>query len=440
MQQIKNKEDILDNISAQWIEAKGKFSAESLPHREQAFETFQRQGFPSNKNEEYKYTPITKALEKEFSFKEINQSASIPTLEEVKEHFVPGLEGNILVFVNGRYSKDYSAIKSSSDLLEVHSLKQAYQEAFHELTPGNKPAASIDQDPFKQLNNAFAEEGVFVKIPDGKVLDQPLVIYFISDTRNGKSIQQVQNFIVIGKNSQADIIEYHKGTGDNASFVNTSTEIFVHENAVGSYCKVENEGEKSIHADNTTVHQDAKSVFTALSVNVEGGMIRNNLNITLNDEYCEANMFGLYLLRKRQHVDNHTTVDHKKPNCLSNELYKGIMDDNATGVFNGKIYVRPDAQKTNAFQSNKNILLSDDATINTKPQLEIWADDVKCSHGATTGQLDEEQLFYLRARGLGKETAKAMLLYAFAIDVLDKVKQPALKEYLDNIISSRLQK
>ena len=169
-------------------------------------------------------------------------------------------------------------------------------------------------------------------------------------------------------------------------------------------------------------------------------MVRNNLNIVLDAEGCETHLYGLYLVKGTDHIDNHTVVDHKKPNSYSNEMYKGIMDEKSTGVFNGKIYVRPDAQKTNAYQSNNNILLSDEASINTKPQLEIWADDVKCSHGATTGQLDEEQLFYLRARGLDKTTARAMLLYAFAMDVIENIRIPALREYMEKIIADRLHK
>lgn len=431
MQDIQDKQGMIGTVSDQWelLKSKSNGTEQISPKRNAAFESFIQAGFPGTKNEAYKYTAVTKALEKAFSKNIIQQNPAFTS--SVKDHLIEGLEGNIVVFLNGSYSEAHSTIVSPSDQLIIHDFNSIYDHVTEQ---------NDRKDPFELLNTAVATTGVAIEIPRGKVLEKPLIIYNITDTKEQTVSQYVKNRIIVGENSQANLVEIFSGEGTLPNFSNTSTEIIVKANAVVDFYKIENEGHNAIHVDNTFVTQAKSSVFTTVVITLNGGLIRNNLTISIDDEHCEGNMYGLYLLHDKQHVDNQTVVDHRKPNCVSNELYKGILDGNATGVFNGKIYVRPDAQKTNAFQSNKNILLSDDATINTKPQLEIWADDVKCSHGATTGQLDEEQLFYLRARGLGKETAKAMLLYAFAIDVLDKIKIPALKDYLDTIISGRFQK
>jgi Fe-S cluster assembly protein SufD len=226
--------------------------------------------------------------------------------------------------------------------------------------------------------------------------------------------------------------------GNQPSFTNIVTEIVVQENATVTYTKVQNESDQAYIIGTTQVYQARDSKFSATTVSLSAALIRNNLNIVLDAENCEANLFGLYMLNGSQHVDNHTLVDHAKPRSYSNELYKGIMDGKSTGVFNGKIYVRQDAQKTNAFQSNKNILLSKDASMNTKPQLEIFADDVKCSHGATTGQLDEDMLFYLRSRGIGTNEAKALLMYAFATDIINQIPLEAVRLYVERAIANRL--
>jgi Fe-S cluster assembly protein SufD len=290
------------------------------------------------------------------------------------------------------------------------------------------------------LNTAYSEQGTFIYVADHQVVEKPVLLYFFSDTTESKVIAHPRNLFLIGKNSQATFVEYFHTIGEQASYNNAVTEIVLEDHAVAAYYKIETESENALHTGTTQVNQSASSLFSATTIALSGGVIRNNLNIALDAEGCEAHMFGLTLLKNQDHVDNHTVADHRKPNSFSNELYKNILDDRSTGVFNGKIFVRPNAQKTNAFQSNMNVLLTDNAVINTKPQLEIWADDVKCSHGATTGQIDQEQMFYLRSRGLSEETARAMLLYAFAIDVLENIKIPALREQLDQMISDRLHK
>jgi Fe-S cluster assembly protein SufD len=247
--------------------------------------------------------------------------------------------------------------------------------------------------------------------------------------------------ISIGRNSSATIIEKQDSSGtEYPGFSNVVIEGFVQENAELNLYTLQADHGKRYHFGQTILWQNRNSRVNCFTLTMDGKFIRNNLQVILDGEGCETHMLGLYLVKGDTLVDNHTVVDHKKPNSFSNELYKGVIDNSAKGVFNGKIFVRPHAQKTNAFQSNRNILLSDTATVNTKPQLEIWADDVKCSHGCTTGQLDEEALFYLRTRGIYYETARAMMLYAFAGEVIDAVKDENLKIYLDSMISERLHK
>lgn len=281
--------------------------------------------------------------------------------------------------------------------------------------------------------------GAFIEVADKVVVDKPIVLYFVGDSSAAKLSYQIRNLVVAGKFAEATVIEKFDTIGDNESFTNVVNEFSVDRNANVRYFKIENDSDQAYHVSNTHASQEGSSTFTANTIALNGAMVRNNLNIRLDGEGCESHMNGLYVLKGKTHVDNHTVVDHVKPNSYSNELYKGIMDDKSRGVFNGKIFVRQDAQKTNAFQSNKNVLLSDNATINTKPQLEIWADDVKCSHGCTTGQLDQDALFYLQARGIQKDKARAILLKAFASDVLENIDNEAIKDYLEAIITERLE-
>ncbi|MDN5201414.1 Fe-S cluster assembly protein SufD [Fulvivirgaceae bacterium BMA10] len=433
------KQNILNNFKSFEAELNGQSRSEVHQLRRKALDSFESVGFPGVKNEEYKYTPITKSLGKEFDFNNISKSGTIES-KKVNDFLIKDLDAYNIVIINGQFSKEYSNVSSVDPKLSIQSLAEAFAEQQALLSTHFAKYANSESDTFTALNTAFSKEGVFINVDSNYIVDKPIAIYFISDADREKVIAQPRNLILVGKNSEVEIIESFYTIGAETSFTNVVSEIVVGENAHVHYAKIGLENDKAHHIGNTQVYQAANSVFNATTATLEGGMVRNNMNIVLDAEGCEANMYGLYLLNGKQHVDNHTMVDHRKPNSFSNELYKGIMNEKSTGVFNGKIFVRQDAQKTNAFQSNKNILLSDDATINTKPQLEIWADDVKCSHGATTGQLDEEQLFYLRARGLSKESARAMLLYAFAHEAIEKVKSDAVRDYLDKLIKERLNK
>ena len=393
-------------------------------------------GLPNNKSEEYKYTNIAKLFSREFEYNPVSYSEETLN-EEIKPLIKLHGESNKMVFINGHFSPEHSTLLEE-EKIKILDLETAYRKFPAEIEKHFNSVIPETNDGFSALNTSFAKNGVFIKIEKGTIVEKPVILYFIKDTTRGKVVTMPRNLFIIGENSQVKITEFFHTFGNNQSFTNTMTEMKVAENAIVEHYKIEPDRASAYHVGHTHVNQAEKSVFNSVTITLGGTMIRNNLSISMDGEYCECNMYGLSLLKGKQHVDNNTTVDHIKPNSYSNELYKNILDDESTGVFNGKIFVRQYAQKTNAFQSNRNILLSDDASINTKPQLEIWADDVKCSHGATTGQLDKEQLFYLRARGLSKASARAILLYAFAHDVLDNIKIDSIRESLDKVISDRL--
>jgi Fe-S cluster assembly protein SufD len=288
------------------------------------------------------------------------------------------------------------------------------------------------------LNTAFAAEGVFIHVKKGNIVEHPVYIYNINDARTTNILSQPRTLIYISENAQVIIAETYATFGASESFTNQVMEIVVEKDAMVEYYKIQNDASHTNQVTTTHIRQTGKSLVNTVTVSLDGGIVRNNLNIAMEAEHSESHFYGLYFLKGNSHVDNHTVVDNVKPHCESNELYKGIIDDNGTAIFNGKIFVQRDAQKTNAFQSNKNILLSENASVNTKPQLEIFADDVKCSHGCTVGQLDEEGLFYLRSRGISERAAKSLLVHAFAIDILEHIKPEPIREYVDRLISERL--
>ena len=399
--------------------------------KDRAVSLLEEHGLPSNKAEEYKYTPITRKLESSIS----NFAEAAPanlSRERVLEEHIPGMDADVIVFNNGRFAPELSTW--DMDDFRIAPLSQVAEEAE---AKGFGNIAKLEKDPFNVLNTAMFQDGVFIDIADGTMLSKPLVLLSFNQANIGQTIFP-RVFINVGKNAEVTLIEKIISLDDQPYFLNDVTEITVAENSHLYYYKMQNQSRQAIEVSNfeTDIHRDG--TYSSAVITLQGGMIRNNLNLNLLDSNCEGNMYGLYLLNGKTHVDNHTAVDHIKPHSLSNELYKGILADQSRGVFNGKIFVRQEAQKTNAFQQNSNILLSDDATINTKPQLEIWADDVKCSHGCTAGQLDEEALFYLRARGIGKERAKGLLLYAFAGEVLEHIKNDQFREYCIQEVAQRL--
>ena len=408
--------------------------------RKHALASFYRLGFPNKKNEEYKYTDIDAIIKKNFS-KAI--TTAISTASSITEAEIESLliDNNsiIAVIVNGVFSEKLSKINKLPKGFFIGSLAEACVSKKEIIEKHFATSTDEQADGLVALNTALASDGVFIHISKGIKVEIPIhIITIISSVEN--IFVQPRNLIVIEEQAEVKIMESFESIDLNAkSFTNSVTEIFVGENAKLESYKIQKESSDAYQINTTQVHQKKNSLFNTHTITLDGALVRNNLNVVLDDQNCEAHLFGLYLLKGNQQVDNHTLVDHRKPNCFSNELYKGIMEDKSKGGFNGKIFVRQDAQKTNAFQSNKNILMSDEASINTKPQLEIYANDVKCSHGTSTGKLDEEALFYLRSRGIGEQRAKKLLMYAFAQDIINSIKIEELKDFVKKRVEKRLE-
>lgn len=394
-------------------------------------------GLPSSKSEEYKHTPITRLLDKNFDLGNIKETPG--TIASLDAFSIQNLDVYTVVFVNGIFDESLSTLKTVNGLTWSTMQEAATTNAdLLDKHVGTYADASVDA--LTAWNAAAWSEGLFLAIDNKVTIGKPILVHHIIDASSEQVIDISRNLILVGTNSDVTIIHKFDSQGSNNHFSNIVTEIVVAENAGVNFYQLQNDSGKQYQFNQTTVHQTNASRANAYTFTLSGELIRNNLQLLLNGEGCESHMYGLYLLNNKTIADNHTVADHQKPNSFSNELYKGILDGNSKGIFNGKIYVRPQAQKTNAFQTNRNIILSEGASINTKPQLEIWADDVKCSHGCTTGQLDEEALFYLQSRGIEKDMAQGMLLTAFAGEVTDNIKIPALKEYCEAQISARLHK
>lgn len=398
---------------------------------------FELLGFPTRKQEDWRFTNINPIISNEYNL--VEDKELYLSNEDVQKFLIPDLKANILVFINGKYSKQNSKIISGNDKVFIGTLKETEKSKKELFEKYFAKAADYKTDGFTALNTAYTDNGVFIHITRKNELSEPILILNITDSSKSEIMYNPRVLLVAEESSKLSLIEIYESNGVNFNFSNAVTEIYAGNNSEVNYYKIQNEGDKSYHVGTTQVQQERDSRFNSLTVSWGGSVIRNNLNASLKNEGTDTVMKGLFISEKSQQIDNHTFVDHASPNCHSNELYKGIMDGESNCVFNGKIMVRKDAQKTNAYQMNKNIILSKKALVNSKPQLEIFADDVKCSHGATTGQLDTEQLFYLKARGIGEKEGKKLLLYAFANEIFEDVHINELKEYLGKKLSDRLE-
>ena len=398
--------------------------------RKYAISYFEKLGIPTRKVETWKYTPISKALNKNWTYRSAESNFNFPEIENLQAHE--------LILSNNQYKEGLNPLPQN---IISSSMEAAFQNPTDHFVKHYGSYAHITTEPLTALNTAFAKNGIYLHIPDGTVLDLPIHIITIINSEDTECFHP-RNLIHIGKNSNVKIIEStYLNTGDqkNPLFINKLSEIICEENSfIDRYELQTNDCNKTVLVNTSQVHQTANSNFTNTVITTNSSFTRNNINIDHEGENCETNLFGMYTLNKEAHLDNHTLINHNTPNCLSNELYAGILNDKSTGVFNGKVYVKKDAQKTNAFQSNRNILLSDESTMNSKPELEIYADDVKCSHGSTTGQLEEEALFYLRSRGISEDNATSMLLIGFVSEIIDRIKIEALKEHLTTALTNNL--
>lgn len=395
--------------------------------RKEALSEIERLELPTSSTEFWKYTRLGKIVNKKYQVVK-------GMINSIQPFLIPNLEANIIVLVNGFYNAELSTIKEQEGII-VLSLSQSKQNNIDVLKSSFNQYTKNRNELFLAINNAFHTDGVFIQIDKDKVAEKPY--HIINITTQDHSLTQTRNLFVADKNSSIKIIESFVNFNGKENFINSVSEIVVGENAQLEYNKFQDKEEENYSISTEYVYQKTNSHFTINTATYNGALVRNNLTIEVDAENCETNLSGLYLGKNQDHTDNHTIVDHKKPHCNSNEIYRGVLDNSSTGVFNGKVFVRQHAQKTNAFQKNNTILLSDDAVSNSKPELEIYADDVKCSHGSTTGQIDEEAVFYLQSRGVSRKSAINLMINAFAKDTLEKVSIDALHNYINTKIEER---
>lgn len=404
--------------------------------RRNAIARFNEMGFPNTRCEEWRFTSVSPIARTPFK-------PSLPgcnglTVSDISNYTFGEVECTQLVFVNGQYCDHLSTLKPLPKGIRVTNLSAALRADGSLVEPHLARYVNFESNAFTALNTAFMAEGAFVYLPSGTVLKDIVHLLFVSAHRAVPTVSYPRNLIVLGDDSQVTIVESYVGLGKGTYFTNAVTEIAAGNNSVVDHYKLQRESNNAYHIGCLQVLQQRDSNFSSHSLSLGGSLVRNDVNVVLDAEGSECVLNGLYVTKGKQHVDNHTSIDHAKPHCNSRELYKGILDDSSAGVFNGRIIVRKNAQKTNARQTNKNLLLSEDALANTTPQLEIFADDVKCTHGATIGRLDEEGLFYLRSRGIDELSARTLLTYAFATEILSAVKVKPIQCQIDLALLTRL--
>ena len=403
--------------------------------RTAAIKNFENKGFPTKKEESWKYTSLNAILKNDFSVFPKHENSI--EFKDVKKYFIHEIDTYKVVFIDGIFSSHLSS--TTHDGLDVCLMSSALNKPKYKMVIDAyfNQIASKDES-LTSLNTAFANEGAYINIPKSKVVRKPIEIMYFSTGNETALMVQPRNLIVVGENSHVQIIERHQSLNENPVLTNSVTEIFAQKRAIVDYYKIQNDNNEANLIDNTYVSQKQESHVYVHTFSFGGNLTRNNLNFYHFGERLTSTLNGITIIGDKQHVDHYTLVHHAQPNCESFQDYKGIFSGNSTGVFNGKVYVEKEAQKTNAFQKSNNILLSDKATINAKPQLEIFADDVKCSHGCTVGQLDETAMFYMQQRGIPKKEAKALLMYAFSNAVIEGIKIPELKQRITKIIAMKL--
>lgn len=403
--------------------------------RESAFVELQKLGIPTIKYEEWKYTNLKFITDLHFEASCLHAEAA---RAYYTQNIVQTLKANRLVFINGSFDATFTQIQPEDAGIVITNLAAARTAQADIFNAHFGKYATVEGQALNAMNTALMSDGAFIYVPAGKQTIFPIIITNISDASEVNVLNQPRNLVVVEKNAAATVIESFFALGNHASFCNIVNEVYVGENASLEHYKLQRLQGDHYQNNFTQVFQEGNTHINQVTLTLDGKFVRNNLHFYMNGENCNTLLYGLYLLDRNQFVDNHTRVDHAKPNCFSDEKYKGILKDKSTAVFNGKIMVHLDAQKTNAYQRNQNILLSDEATVNTKPQLEIFADDVKCTHGATIGQLDEEPMFYMRSRGIPENVARKLLLNAFADDIAEKIKIPELVAILEEQIEKKI--
>ncbi|WP_340075939.1 Fe-S cluster assembly protein SufD [Leptobacterium sp. I13] len=429
--------DLKEKLISSFIAFEETIDIDSEIHdiRSEAIKTFEQKGFPSKKEEAWKYTSLNSLLKNDYSVFPKKETAL--DFKEVKKYFIHDIDSYKIVFIDGVYSSYLS--DTTHEGIDVCIMSSALNKPKYKLIIDNyfNKAANKDES-LTSLNTAFSREGAYINIPKNKMVNKPIQIVHFATGNEAALMLQPRNLIVVGENAYVQIIERHQSLNDNPALTNSVTELFTNKKAIVDYYKIQNDTLNASLIDNTYISQQRDSHTSVHTFSFGGGLTRNNLNFYHKDERVASTLKGITIIGDKQHTDHHTLVHHAHPNCESHQDYKGIYADRSTGVFNGKIIVEKEAQKTNAFQQNNNILIDDKASINTKPQLEIFADDVKCSHGCTIGQLDDDALFYMRSRGIPEKEARALLMYAFANNVLQSVKIPEVKSRINKLIAMKL--
>ena len=428
--------DLKEKLLSSFIAFENQTNIDSYVHgvRSEAIKQFESIGFPNKKLENWKYTSLKNLLNTDYSvLPEIN---NVLEFKNIKKYLIDDIDSYKIIFVDGKYCSHLS--ETTHEGMDICILSAALTQSKYELIIENYFNKIALKDGITSLNTAFSNEGAFIHIPKNKFVEKPIQIIHFSTGNEASLMFQPRNMILVDENSQVQIIERHQSLSENKVFTNSVTEIYADKKSIIDYYKIQNDNLQASLIDNTYINQQRNSTFSMHTFSFGNELVRNNLNISQNDEFIETTIKGVTIIGDNQHVDHNTLIQHNKPNCNSHQDYKGIYDNKSTGVFNGQIVVNKQAQKTNAFQSNNNILLSDKATINAKPQLEIYADDVKCSHGCTVGQLDKNALFYLKSRGIPEKEATALLMYGFANNILKSVKIPEIKTRINHIIANKL--
>jgi Fe-S cluster assembly protein SufD len=423
-------------MTARWQDQFNTFSASvgasaqtaATALRRNAIERFMQLGFPTTKNEDWHFTSVAPIVEREFTFVPARTGdVSASDLEP----FGFAADWHTAVFVNGRFAPELSDLARLDRGVRVLSLADAWSKAPELASKVGTILTDADKHSFTMLNTAFMPDGIVIHVPKSVELKQPIHVLFVSDAHAAKTVMHPRNLIVAEANSRATVVESYAATGDASYFTNAVTEVSVADGATLEHYKLQREARRAFHVGTIEARQERNSHYISFSFATGASLSRTNIYTKLAGEGCGSTLNGLYMLDGEQHCDHQTRIEHAEPNCFSREVYKGVLDGRSHGVFNGKVYVHPIAQKTDGKQTNNTLLLSKDAQVDTKPQLEIFADDVKCTHGATIGKLDEVALFYMKSRGVDAETARRLLIYAFAADVLETIEREEVKKELE---------
>lgn len=416
---------------------------ESLPGdklsliREAAMGQFQARGFPTTRQENWKYTDVKPIARSAFGIAEEKPAAGYEKQLELAR--LSGLESHELVFINGRFSAEHSRLQDLPQGVVLEDMSSALNN-HSKLVDSIMSNTTLNEqsNPFNILNTAFIHDGVLIHVPDDCSIDKPINLIYLSGYSDNEFSAHPRNLIFLGNGASLTVIENYVGAKDSQYFINTVTDAVLASNAALTHYKLQQESVESYHIGNFNIYQDRDSQVNSHSISLGGSLVRNDIKVQLDAEGAGVLLNGLYMANGKQHIDNHTLINHLQPHTNSEEHYRGVLNDRGRGVFNGKVVVHKDAQKTDAAQSNANLLLSDQAEIDTKPELEIYADDVKCSHGSTVGQLDKDMMFYLRSRAIDETTAKSILTFAFAEEVIKRIEIEQIRHYLEYQVIGRL--